>query len=194
MIDNFNEIKRHLEFERDGDFYDLIILQRKKDQDVPSNYQSARTIKRYYIKSVEELERKKDEIVKLCQIFNARAGINLSRLNHEDLAFELNIELAKKLAYKQFNVAHLYESIVGNAKSRQKRFMIDLDTKDGDVFKKIYSFVKECSPYKNVIDTFETNKGFHFLCHPFDRIAFNEKTSGMEVELKETNYFALYYI
>lgn len=194
MIDNFNKIKRHLNFEKNGDFYDLIILKRKKDQDVPDNHQSARVIKRYYIKSVDELERKKDEIVKLCQMFNARAGINLSRLNHEDLAFELNIELAKKLAYKQFNVAYLYESIVGNAKSRQKRFMIDLDTKDGKVFQKICSLVKECSPYKNVIDIFETNKGFHFLCYPFDRIAFNEKTRGMEVELKETNYFALYYI
>ena len=89
MVDNFEQIGNLLSFKSDDEFYFLQILQRKKDN--PSGYlgsnNSSRLVKAYYIKSKEQLFKQKEEIVKLCQVFNARAGINLNKRSYHKTAF-----------------------------------------------------------------------------------------------------------
>ena len=96
MIDNFDLIKSLLCFDNEDEFYFLQVIQRKKDRKdveldvkyVGSNNHS-RLIKAYYIYSVEQLERYKPEIVALCEMFKARAGICLNRRNQKDVALEM---------------------------------------------------------------------------------------------------------
>jgi hypothetical protein len=72
VIDNFNQIKTLLTFDSDDCFYHLSILKRKKDcADYERNENNAKCIKTYYIKNIDYLESEKDEIIKLCEIFNA---------------------------------------------------------------------------------------------------------------------------
>ncbi len=78
MIDNLNLIKELLNFDKEGDFYMLYVLKRKKDQTTDkSNHQSVRTIKTYCIESIEHLEKRYDEVKQLCEIFKARAYIHV---------------------------------------------------------------------------------------------------------------------
>ena len=82
MIDNFGKIRDMLEFRNKDDFYFLQILQRKKDHvvdKVNGSNNNSRLIKAYYIKNLEHFDFIKPEIIKLCKLFNARAGINLNR-------------------------------------------------------------------------------------------------------------------
>ena len=67
MIDNLEIIKPLLNFDKEGDFYHLLILKRKKDQPEgeKDNHQSVRTIKTYCIESIDHLERRYDEIKQL---------------------------------------------------------------------------------------------------------------------------------
>ena len=77
-IDNFELIKPLLEFEQEDDeYYVIFILKRRKDN--PEMKDNLKIIKEYYISSVDYLESKKEEIIKLCEIFNARAVINLNK-------------------------------------------------------------------------------------------------------------------
>ena len=75
---------------------------------------NARCIKTYYITSKEQLEDYKEEIIQLCNVFGARAYINLNAKSFEKVALELNKQLADRLQYKQYNHCYrLYETVVG---------------------------------------------------------------------------------
>lgn len=77
-VDNFDRICKILEFNKKDEFYFLQIIQRKKDGNVTDTGNNGyRTIKTYYIYSVEQLRKKKDKIKELCLKNNARAYINV---------------------------------------------------------------------------------------------------------------------
>ena len=76
-VDNFEKIKRLLQFDDTGDlFYFIQIMQRKKDgEDIKKNN---RIIMNYYITSLDYLNDREDEIKTLCKIYNARAYIGIN--------------------------------------------------------------------------------------------------------------------
>ena len=101
---------------------------------------NARCIKTYYITSVEYLENHKEEIIKLCEVFGARAYINLNAKSFEKVAFELNKQLADRLQYKQFQHCYrLYETVVGGGYNE-----------DSDKITDIYDIKVEDTPKVNV--------------------------------------------
>ena len=153
IIDNFNQIKQLLVFENTDWFYHCQILLRRKDmpEAAKGRNNNARCIKTYYITSVEQLEFYKNEIIKLCEVFGARAYINLNAKSFEKVALELNKQLADRLQYKQYNHCYrLYETVVGggyyediddslnekvkNESSKvnvgDKRWILDIDEKE----------------------------------------------------------------
>ena len=75
MIDNFKLIKLLLRFPDDDIYYHLQIIRRGKDH--PELPAANRMIKSYFICKLESLDYLKDEIKNLCEIFGARAYINL---------------------------------------------------------------------------------------------------------------------
>lgn len=70
IIDNFKQVEKYLGFDNPNDFYFIQIIQRKKE--VPELGSNNRLIRSYYINSVESFNKYKDEIIKLCEVFNAR--------------------------------------------------------------------------------------------------------------------------
>ena len=64
MIDNLEIIKPLLTFDNEGDFYQLYVFLRKKDQPEgeKDNHQSVRTIKSYCVTSTEYLDKRYGEI------------------------------------------------------------------------------------------------------------------------------------
>lgn len=136
IINNLNLIKPLLKFESNDIFYHLQILKRKKDcaeHDKGKN-NNARCIKTYYITSVDYLDSHMNEIIKLCQIFNARAYINLNAKSFEKVSFELNAQLADRLKFKQFNYCYrLYETVVGGGYSSEDEFDKVLTDKEKEI-------------------------------------------------------------
>lgn len=194
MIDNIEEIKKLLNFEDKEDFYMLYVMKRKKDQTTDkSNHQSVRTIKTYIVESVEYLENRYEEIKMLCEVFKARAYIHVQKQNHKDISFVMMKELAHRLQSGQHRQAHLFDKVVGKIPTQEKRWIVDVDTKDIiEVGKIKYSINGICRPEGDkIITTIPTKNGYHLITKRFDVMEFNKYHPDVDIQKK--NPTLLYY-
>ena len=147
MINNINRIKPLLNFENQGDFYMLYIFKRKKDQTTDkANHQSVRTIKTYCIESIEQLENRYDEIIQLCEMFKARAYIHIQKQNHKDVAMNMITEIVNRIQSGQINQKNVFDSVVGQIKTNEKRWIVDIDVKDFDYVSELADYIDSLRP------------------------------------------------
>jgi hypothetical protein len=180
MIDNIELIKPLLNFTEKGDFYMLYVFKRKKDQPEGErdNHQSVRTIKTYCIDSVEHLERRYDEVKQLCEMFKARAYIHVQKQNHRDVSLEMMVALAEKIRNGQNNQKGLFDSVVGQIKTYEKRWIVDIDTKDEIVVHRIAHIINQMKPEGDkIITCIPTKNGYHLITDRFDVLTFNKMMS-----------------
>ena len=193
-IDNIELIKGLLNFEREGDFYMLYVFKRKKDQPEGErdSHQSVRTIKTYCIDSIEYLEKRYDEIKQLCEMFKARAYIHIQKQNHSDVSLEMLSALATRIKNGQHHQKHLFDSVVGQLKTYEKRWIIDVDTKDTQELETIkFTVNKLCKPFGDKIwETIPTKNGFHLITDKFDVMSF--KISYPDIDIQKKNPTLLY--
>ena len=202
MINNIEIIKTLLNFEEKGDFYMLYVFKRKKDQPEGErdNHQSVRTIKTYCIESVDHLERRYDEVKQLCEMFKARAYIHVQKQNHRDVSLDMLSSLAERIKNGVQNQKGLFDSVVGQIKTQEKRWIIDIDNVSVDGFNHSPSQI-EMREYINELQkeagkeqgmTFiKTKSGFHIITQPFNVMKFKEKYP--EVDIQKKNPTLLYY-
>ena len=178
MIDNIQLIKTLLNFSEPGDFYMLYVLKRKKDQPEGErdNHQSVRTIKTYCIESIDHLERRYDEIKQLCEMFKARAYIHVQKQNHRDVSLEMMVALAERIKGGQTNQKGLFDSVVGQLKTQEKRWIVDIDTKDEIAIHRAAHIIDNIRPDGPKIEAvIPTKNGYHFITKRFDVLEFNKK-------------------
>jgi hypothetical protein len=188
MIDNIELIKELLNFEKDGDFYMLYVLKRKKDQPEGErdNHQSVRTIKSYCIDSIEYLDKRYDEIKQLCEMFKARSYIHIQKQNHYDVSLSMMVALAQRIQDGNHKQQGLFDSVVGQLKTYEKRWIVDIDTKDPAEVLKIKGFIDNvCKPEGiKTIDLIPTKNGFHYITKKFDLVEFKKKYPQIDVQKK----------
>lgn len=202
ITDNFDRIADILKFENENHFYFLQIIQRKKDgcncDDSANN--GYRTIKSYYIRSVEDLMRRKEKIVELCSANNARAYINLNRRDARKVslaAAKTYIDLvAEDRCHQGFRVWDHACGITRDSTS-QKYWIVDVDTKNNKEIHDAVELIDNCrssnSPglfggYDNVKFMLPTPNGTHLITTPFDPRDLQGK-----YEIKKDNPTVLYY-
>jgi hypothetical protein len=202
MIDNLNIIKTLLNFEKEGDFYMLYVFKRKKDQPEgeKDNHQSVRTIKTYCIDSVQYLEKRYDEIKLLCEMFNARAYIHVQKQNHSDVSLDMMVSLAERIKNGVKNQKGLFDSVVGQIKTNEKRWIIDIDNVSIDDFT-YYKYYIEMREYINELQLeakkeqgmtyIKTKSGFHIITQPFNVMKFKQRYPDVDIQKK--NPTLLYY-
>lgn len=193
-IDNFELIKPLLQFEQEEDeYYVIYILKRRKDN--PEMEGDSKVIKDYYVTSLKYLESKKEEIIKLCEVFNARAVINLNRKSYKDTAFVMLEKLALALSEEKYQgVRNLYRKSSGNAKIvGQKRWILDIDEKlPEERIKQFCTFIHRLRPEgKKEIALLPSKNGWHLITTPFDLKTFNEQ-EVFNFEVKRDNPTNLY--
>ena len=180
MIDNLELVKPLLNFENEGDFYMLYILKRKKDQPEGErdNHQSVRTIRSYCIKSVEQLEKRYDEIKMMCEMFKARAYIHVQKQNHKDVSLNMMVALAQRIQDGNHEQQNLFDSVVGQLKTHEKRWIVDVDMKDENVLLRIMKLINNVRPEGNKIyATIPTKNGYHLITGRFDVMEFQKYMS-----------------
>lgn len=204
MIDNLEEIKKLLNFSEKNDFYMLYVFKRKKDQPLEErdNHQSVRTIKTYCIESLEHLEKRYDEIKQLCELFKARAYIHVQKQNHKDVSLDMLAILAERIKNGVSNQKGLFDSVVGQIKTQEKRWIIDIDTKDEVFLKKVKETIYYLEPMifvnpttGEITDKVEavipTRNGYHLITSKFNVLEF--KKIYPEVDIQRKNPTLLYY-
>jgi hypothetical protein len=187
MIDNIDQIKPLLNFEKEGDFYMLYVFKRKKDQPEgeKDNHQSVRTIKTYCIDSIEYLDKRYDEIKQLCEVFKARAYIHIQKQNHHDVALEMIVELANRIKTEHYIQTHLFDSVVGQLKTHEKRWIIDVDGQSEPSPLMMAYIDHECMPYGPKIEVvIPTKSGHHLITKKFDVMKFREKYPDLDIQKK----------
>jgi hypothetical protein len=192
MIDNLDIIKPLLNFDTEGDFYMLYVFKRKKDQpeNERDNHQSVRTIKTYCVDSIEYLEKRYNEIKQLCEMFKARAYIHVQKQNHKDVSLEMMMLLAERIKNGDHNQKGLFDSVVGQLKTYEKRWIVDVDMKDEMVLHKITRIINSIKPEGDkVISTIPTKNGYHLITKRFDVLEFNKYMSlqGQAPEIQKKN-------
>ena len=195
MIDNIDKIKSLLNFESEGDFYMLYVLKRKKDQPESErdNHQSVRTIKTYTISSLEYLDKRYEEIKMLCEVFKARGYIHVQRQNHRDISLSMLVELAHRIKDGIIHQKGLFDSVVGQIPTTEKRWIVDLDTKEVAVINQIISFLDGLAPIgvPKLIAEIPTKNGVHLITNKFDLNSFSKVYPSIDVQKK--NPTLLYY-
>lgn len=198
MIDNIELIKPLLNFENEGDFYMLYIFKRKKDQTTDkARHQSVRTIKNYCVDSIEYLNDRYEEIKMLCEVFKARAYIHVQKQNHKDVGLTMVTEIIGRLQANQYNQKNVFDSVVGQLKTYEKRWIVDIDTKDESVLTKIQHIINGVKPYKDepkVISVIPSKSGYHLITERFDVMEFQKYFLGGDVpDIQKKNPTLLYY-
>ena len=178
-VDNFELIKKHINTSDDGsEFYMVYVMRRTKDQIgyVGANKQSI--IKSYFISSPEYLDSKRDEIVGLCEMFNARAYINLNKKSYKQVTLKALEIIAGKIAHEDYNIKSLYESACGQtgACDGLKTWLVDFDSKDLDELDRIKNIIDSVEPkdVNKIVETVPTRHGYHLITRPFNKKAFYE--------------------
>jgi len=197
MINNLDLIKPLLNYSEPGDFYMLYVFKRKKDQpeDERDNHQSVRTIKTYCIESIDHLERRYDEIKQLCEMFKARAYIHVQKQNHSEVSLNMLADLAIRIKNGSQNQKGLFDSVVGQIKTNEKRWIVDIDTKDEITVHRVAHIVDEIRPDgPKIISCIPTKNGYHLITKRFDVLEFNKKMKpyGYIPDIQKKNPTLLY--
>ena len=187
MIDNIELIKLLLNFSEPGDFYMLYVFKRKKDQleGERDNHQSVRTIKTYCVDSIEYLDKRYDEIKQLCEMFKARAYIHVQKQNHKDVSLNMLATLAERIRDGASNQKGLFDSVVGQIKTQEKRWIVDIDVPDYHMVYELTSFIETLKPEGPKIEAvIPTKNGYHLITGKFDVKTFKEKYPDIDIQKK----------
>ena len=197
MVNNKEQIKGLLNFSEPGDFYMLYVMKRKKDQPEGErdNHQSVRVIRSYCIKSIEQLDKRWEEIVMMCEMFKARAYIHVQKQNHRDVSLNMMVALAQRIQDGNHEQQSLFDSVVGQIKTYEKRWVVDVDTSDfhavTEVVKYIQWMLREVEPTDAVQAIIPTKSGWHLITSRFNVMEFNKKFPDIDIQKK--NPTLLYY-
>jgi hypothetical protein len=187
MIDNIELIKLLLNFSEPGDFYMLYVFKRKKDQPEGErdNHQSVRTIKTYCVDSIEYLEKRYGEIKQLCEMFKARAYIHVQKQNHKDVSLNMLATLAERIRDGVSNQKGLFDSVVGQIKTQEKRWVVDIDVPDYHMVYELTRFIETLKPEGPKIEAvIPTKNGYHLITGKFDVKTFSERYPEITIQKK----------
>lgn len=190
MIDNFDQISDLLEFRSDDDFYFLQIIQRKKDNPgLKGTNNNSRVIKTYYVNSKKYLLNKKDEIIDICKLFNARAGLNLNRRSYKKCSLQTARLILDQMANQDDKHAmNAFNSVCGRfSNESDKKWIIDIDTKTDKVHDnlQIGAMSMLLTPIQpkgeKAITCIETKNGYHLITKPFNIQEFKEIYPDLDI-------------
>ena len=197
-IDNFELFKSVMNFNNDDEFYFVQILVRGKDghnePGINGNNKN-RLIKFYTVKSVEQLEKLKPEIISICETTNARAYIHPTKRSFAGVADECLHTTIETYLSNKMGLKNVYSTACGKSYiSKDKKFVVDLDEEDVLKETKIVEYIEyHCEPFNVVKLQYKvpTVHGVHLITS-----AFNTEKFGLEfpeISVHKNNPTLLYY-
>ncbi len=143
----------------------------------------AKLIRDYYIYSLEEFDKFKNDIISLCDAHNARAYFRLNGRDAEKIAFQYNKRLAELLITRDFkNIPRSYAAVVGEFHhDTEKTWVVDIDWEDGNNFEAVTAKILELNPDAKVCEPITTKNGVHLIVRPFRLDVFKNQFPKIDV-------------
>jgi hypothetical protein len=102
------------------------------------------------------------------------------------------VDLAQRIKSGQHQQQNLFDSIVRQMKTYEKRWIVDVDTKDEDIILNIRYTINTIRPEGLKIHrTIPTKNGVHLITDRFDVMEF--KKHYPEIDIQKKNPTLLYY-
>jgi len=163
----------------------VMIVQREKDGTGHGDLHQ-RCIRFYLVENPNYLLERKDEIVKLCEAFGARAVINLNRRNYRQVTLELLKLLADIVSSGDYRrVKKSFLSVLGKFNSEpERKFLIDLDGEQVNLKEEIKEFLRGIRPFdrpEKVLLEVPSKNGLHLITTPFDLSEFRKRYPDIDV-------------
>ena len=188
MVDNFKIIRSMLKFENPGDCYYVQLLRRQSDDPkiggVPDpayhGNMHSRSIKDYFISSLEHFDEVENEIKTICDVFNVRAYIRLNKRTFKDISMVIFKHITEEICTGETFAPpfHLVARAAGraNAAGKSKTWIVDVDAEFVPYKQTICEFVEKCEPFQSANDIVEiqTKNGFHLITKPFNTSRMDE--------------------
>lgn len=150
--------------------------------------------------SKEDFLKKKDYIIELCEQYNARAYFWINPRNARKVALECIKSYADLITQgdctKGFKV---WDKKCGANPSSNydRRWIVDVDTKDQETITKIYNMINSCRGKEEVkvVDMIQTFNGCHLITMGFDLHHFKQlcKIEHIDLDVHKDNPTLLYY-
>ena len=187
MTDNFNIIADYIKGKTQvGDFYFLQILKRRKDN--PTLNCDMIVIDNFFIKDETDLLKKRERIIELCEMNNARAYFRLNKRSSKKVALQTLRLIADNIASDNYDIKNCYLSCCGQyASDENKTWIIDLDGETTPSPLMMAHIDYECEPLaKDVNDgkcvmTIPTKNGIHLITKPFNLMKFRHKYPNIDI-------------
>jgi hypothetical protein len=180
MVDNFELIKGLLSWNNEDEFYFCQILKRKKEnKELGSN---SHVVKTYYLKSFEDLEKDKGEMICLADYHNARVSISLNKRSFERACYHTLQKITDQIMNKAFREARkAYTSVCGMYASGDKSWIVDIDG-TGRASNEILKYIDCLQPEGNkLIAIIPTKNGLHLITKPFNLQDFKQEYPAIDI-------------
>jgi hypothetical protein len=133
-------------------------------------------------------------------MFKARVYIHVQKQNHYDVGLEMMKELAQRLIDGVHNQKGLFESVVGQLRTHEKRWVLDVDYQEiqeynsDEFLKDITEDINNLEPIGDkIIANIPTKNGYHLITKPFNVQKFRVFYPEKEVSIQKHNPTLLYY-
>jgi len=198
MTNNFNLIKSLLDFDNERVFYFIQLLKRRKEN--PEMENGVRVIDNFYIYSIEDLNKFENRITEICEKNNARAYINVNKLDVERIAMFVMKKVADLIVEKQFKaIKNVYPTVCGQHSSEEdKRWIVDIDANELQYKDKIVEIINNLhlKTKKNyrILAEIPTKSGLHLISNPFNKKEFNDEMTklGIKIDVHKNTPTLLY--
>jgi hypothetical protein len=141
-------------------------------------------------------------------MFKARAYIHVQKQNHQEVSLNMMVALSERIKNGVPNQKGLFDSIVGQIKTQEKRWIIDIDDSHEPSPTMMTFLEYECAPFTEVLfddagmpvgfatgpkveAVIPTKSGHHLITKKFDVMEFKKKYPDIDIQKK--NPTLLYY-
>jgi hypothetical protein len=118
-------------------------------------------------------------------MFKARAYIHVQKQNHKDVSLEMMMALSQKIRDGQHKQQGLFDSVVGQLKTHEKRWIVDVDTQNRRQIVNIKRFIDTLRPEGDKVEQIiPTKNGVHLITKRFDVKEFEKQYPNIDIQKK----------
>jgi len=183
-LDNSEKIKKFMSFDSKDDFYFVTLLKRKKDFTNWNMNCNNIPVKNYYIKSLEDFDKKIPMIQEICEATNARAYFWLNKRSFKKCSMKLISAVATNIETENYEGNKgAWDSVCGSySNDKNKKWIFDIDDPERiipiealiDSLNKILVEIQPIDVKNKIMDVIPTLNGFHIITSPFDIQSFHK--------------------
>jgi hypothetical protein len=118
-------------------------------------------------------------------MFKARAYIHVQKQNHKDVSLNMLAILAERIRDGANKQQGLFDSVVGQIKTQEKRWIVDIDVAGNTFSTDVAKFINSLRPVGLKCEALiPTKNGYHLITGKFDVIEFKKQFPEIDVQKK----------